>query len=128
MYSIDSIDKYSADVTCQLTAVPNAKIQTMKSMATVKRSPYLGLFRHTTRKLQESGIAKKLLVHSSTKLPKIDVPLVIVAFESVVPTLYVLIIGTIAAITIANMFFTIKTRPNTSEKEMKNKTPQRLSG
>jgi hypothetical protein len=47
MYSLDSIDKYAANVTCQLTLVSRAKIQTLKSMATVKRSPYLGLFKHT---------------------------------------------------------------------------------
>jgi hypothetical protein len=47
MYSVDSVDKYSTDVTCQLTPVLGAKVQTLKSMATVKRSPYLGLFKHT---------------------------------------------------------------------------------
>jgi hypothetical protein len=46
MYSVDSIDKYAADMTCQLTLVSGAKIQTLKSMATVKGSPYLGLLKH----------------------------------------------------------------------------------
>jgi hypothetical protein len=50
--------------------------------------------------MQESGITRKLLLHASTKLPEIEVPLVTVDFKSVKPILYVLIIGIIAAITI----------------------------
>jgi hypothetical protein len=46
IYSVDSFGKHASDVACQLTHVPHAKIETLKGMATVKGSPYLGLFRH----------------------------------------------------------------------------------
>jgi hypothetical protein len=46
MYSVDSFGKHATDVTCQLTQVTHAQIETLKSMATVKGSQYLGLFTH----------------------------------------------------------------------------------
>jgi hypothetical protein len=49
--------------------------------------------------VQESGIARKLIIHASTKLPEIEIPLVTVDFKTVEPMFCVLLIGTIAAIT-----------------------------
>jgi hypothetical protein len=46
IHSLDTFQKNAANLTCQLTPVPHAKVETLKSMAMVKGSPYLGLFRY----------------------------------------------------------------------------------
>ncbi|KAJ9575647.1 hypothetical protein L9F63_007476, partial [Diploptera punctata] len=93
MHSLEEVVKYVRILKCQIMLAPHARIKTLKSMATVKRSPYLPLFKRTLYKIQESGIIQKLHLKTVAELSEVEAPRGNMDIKSVMPIFNILLLG-----------------------------------